>query len=342
MSALFSAIASLLWALLIGWVGALADLYRRLVGLIRATLDRENLPGRQSRDADTECVPIRHPAFRRPDPLIYAQEYLMGLGLAVTWDNPDIELRCGGVAVSSDAIEPDTDYEIVARIWNGSTNAPVVGMPVDFSYLTFGIGAMSTPIGTAVVDLGVKGGPGCPTFASMPWRSPVTPGHYCIQVRLIWNDDTNPLNNLGQENLSVQATQSPTEFTFLVHNTDDRPHAFALEVDAYALPEVASCDVTERPSRRELLRRTVEPPSARLMPRLHSDVRRRHDRASYPVPPGWSIGVPTELTLEAGAEREVRVMVEPAAGFVGRQPLNVRAVDGDYVAGGVTLIVEAV
>ena len=60
------------------------------------------------------------------------------------------------------------------------------------------------------------------------------------------------------------------------------------------------------------------------------------------MPPGWSIDVPSELVLEAGAEREVRVLVEPAAGFVGRQPLNVRAVDGDYVAGGVTLIVEAV
>jgi hypothetical protein len=76
----------------------------------------------------------------RPDPLIYSQQYLMGLGLAVTWDNPDIWLERNGSRVSSHAIEPDTEYEIVARIWNGSTDAPVPLLHVRFSYLSFGGG----------------------------------------------------------------------------------------------------------------------------------------------------------------------------------------------------------
>src|SRR5919109_274282 len=135
----------------------------------------------------------------------------MKLGLAVTWDNPDIELRRGGIAVPSSSTDPDTDYEIVARIWNGSTNAPIARMPIEFSYLDFGMGAISRKIGTTKVDLGVKGGPGCPAFAVMPWHTPATPGHYCIQVQFAWIDDANPLNNLGQENLVIGYAHSPVE-----------------------------------------------------------------------------------------------------------------------------------
>ena len=100
----------------------------------------ENVVARQERVAREECVKVPAPVYRRPDPLIYSQRYLMSQGLAVTWDNPDIQLFQAGVPVPSHTLAPATEYEIVARIWNGSTDAPAVNLPVRFSYLTFGIG----------------------------------------------------------------------------------------------------------------------------------------------------------------------------------------------------------
>ena len=139
-AAFLQALLKFLLALLVGWIQGLVELIRLISGLIANASARNRLPGRAAKGADSQCIPIRHPSYRKPDPLIYDQYYLMGLGLAVTWDNPDIELRRGGVAVSSSEILPDTEYEIVARIWNGSTDAPVVDLPVYFSYLDFGIG----------------------------------------------------------------------------------------------------------------------------------------------------------------------------------------------------------
>jgi hypothetical protein len=37
------------------------------------------------------------------------------------------------VVVSSSDVLPDTEYDIVARVWNGSTDTPVVQLPVYFS-----------------------------------------------------------------------------------------------------------------------------------------------------------------------------------------------------------------
>jgi hypothetical protein len=342
MNPVISNLLGLISTLFIGWLRALIAFLVRIQAILRSALDGSRLKGREAKTADTDCVPIRHPSFRRPDPMLYSQPYLMGLGLAVSWDNPDIELRRGGAAISSDAVEADTEYEIVARIWNGSTNAPVVGMPVLFSYLSFGIGTPSTPIGTSLVDLGVKGGPGCPAFAVIPWRTPAEPGHYCIQVQLVWSDDTNPLNNLGQENLSIQPAQSPAAFSFAIRNPDERHHRFSFSVDGYAIPEQLACEAVERPGRRELYRRSVQPAAARLTPQLGEDIRRRHDRSAYPLPDGWAVQFePSEVELNAGEQAAVRVSVKPPPGFQGRQPVNVHVADGDKVTGGVTLIVEA-
>jgi hypothetical protein len=66
--------------------------------------------------------------------MIYSQQYLMSQGLAVTWDNPDIHLELGGVTVDSHDLKPNTTYDVIARIWNNSLDAVVVGMPVAFSF----------------------------------------------------------------------------------------------------------------------------------------------------------------------------------------------------------------
>ncbi len=206
-----------------------------LVRLLRPCLTRRPTP---DRPADSGTIPER--AYRQPDPLIYSQFWLQQRGLAVTWQNPDIHLELGsapGAAVDSSALLPDTEYRISARIWNGSTDAPAVGVGVELSYLDFGIGGLSVPIGSTDVDLGVKGAAGTPAVATVAWRTPATPGHYCLQANVIWPFDADPGNNLGQHNIDVRPLNSPTaRFTVPVRNPGRRPMAVRLGVDAYALP----------------------------------------------------------------------------------------------------------
>jgi hypothetical protein len=315
--ALWSYLVFLIRLLAYGWLLALIALVRRVCEVLRQLAKRP--PGRARKMSPYLCNPISEQAFRRPDPLIYSQAELMARGLAVTWDNPDIFLQQGGVDVSSAHLDPDTEYDVVARVWNASTDAPVAALPVSFSYLSFGIGVESHPIGRTAVDLGVKGGPDHPAFARVRWRTPAAAGHYCLQVLLEPADDLNPANNLGQENTQVGAAHSPVEFAFPLRNRDTRAATFRLEVDAYAIPPQRPC--SERPP---------EQPDP------------RHERRNYPVPAGWSVVIdPSEPRLAPDAETTVRVRVTPPDTFHGRQPLNVNAFGAHGFAGGVTFYVES-
>lgn len=331
----------LLIDLLVGWLAGLLWLLRRLAALPRPTPESEGRQGREARTSTEPCVPIRHPALQKPDPLIYSQQYLMDLGLAVTWDNPDIVLLKGGVLVSSSSLEPDTEYQITARVWNGSADAPVVGLPVHFSVHGFGIGTAGAALGTAMVDLDVLGGPGCPATAVMNWRTPSSPGHYCLRVTLEWFDDANPNNNVGQENTDVAAATSPARRTFTLRNDDpERRHEFRLEADAYAPPEQEACgdvrkSAEERRNERLAAQRRVR------RGEVERRVRARHARDDFPVPEDWAIAInPDRLALEPGEERVIEVVAEPPNGFTGRRAINVNAFREEAPAGGVTLLVE--
>jgi len=260
-------------------------------------------------------------AYRRPDPLIYSQTFLQSLGYAVTWDNPDIHVEQAGVVVDQHDLKPDTDYDVVARVWNGSTSGPAADLPVIVSYLDFGIGTVNVPVGSTTVDLPVKGAPGHPPFARVPWRTPSTPGHYCLQVRLDWSDDENPANNLGQSNTDVRPLNSPhARFAFPVRNPGPRTGAIRLVVDAYEVPSPPPCD--DRPRD----------------PEGH---RRRHDPAAYPVPEDWVVDVrPDEARLRPGESVDVTVDVTAPDGFIGLKSFNVHAYDGETLLGGVTLTVR--
>lgn len=328
--ALLALLLAIVEALAYRWVLSLLALWR----LIRAAFARKRalnrLPRRLGRAAPQHCVKISDPAYHRPDPLIYDQYFLMSQGLAVTWDNPDIELQQGGVPVPSHALLPDTEYDVVARIWNGSTEAPVVGLPVNFSFLSFGVGTTSHPIGQTHVNLGVKGGPNHPAFASVKWRTPPVPGHYCLQAWFDWIDDLNPNNNLGQENTNVGSTHSPAEFTFELRNDTRRQQRYRFEADAYAIPPLDPC--RPRPKR---------PRPPRQPPGTVESVPPQHDRANAPLPAGWSIAFDPELpTLAPGDAVPIAVTVIAPSGFAGRQAVNVHAFHADGVAGGLTLYVE--
>ena len=161
----------------------------------------------------------------------------MSLGLPVTWDNPDIYIYDGTTLVDPHDLHANTTYTVVARIWNNSPDVPVINLGVIFSFLSFGMGTQSNPVGSTAVDLAAKGLPGCPAFAYMSWTTPAALGHYCLQVLLEPPDDTNWLNNLGQRNTDVAQPQSPAVFTFAVGNhIAPRTRNVRFKVDAYTIP----------------------------------------------------------------------------------------------------------
>ncbi|MDX2249539.1 MAG: hypothetical protein SF052_22335 [Bacteroidia bacterium] len=299
--------------------------YWKLFKLLKA---RRRLPHTAKNATNTKCSPIHHPSFHRPDPLIYSQKYLQSLGLPVTWDNPDIVLRKDGAIVSENNLLPDTDYEIDATIWNNSYDAPVVGLKVYFSYLSFGVGGTAHTISKRAINLGVKGGANHPAHASVIWRTPNVGGHYCLQVFLNCPDDLNPANNLGQNNVNVAIPQSPAMFTFQVRNETKVRQEYAFKVDTYTLPSLKECrDKDEkRPSNDQKWR----------------EIQAVHYGNGFPIPPGWAVDIaPVEIVLMPEETSDVSVKITPPADFTGKKGFNVNAMNADgKFMGGVTLYVE--
>lgn len=309
------------------WIGAAIDIVRRFCSIIWGLLRRSKLQHGE-RHPQADCLKVSHPSFHRPDPCIYSQVYLMKLGLPVTWDNPDIILfRNGAQVPEGEPILPATVYEIEASLWNNSYDAPVVGMAVDFSFLAFGIATTSTPIGTTLADVGVKGSPSHPARTKIAWTTPATPGHYCLQVKLNWIDDANPENNLGQNNLNVATAQSPASFSFAVRNPFPTERSFRFTVDTYQLPDLPECKGS---SGAEVARST-------RIDRVVAEHRARN----FGIPVGWSVQInPVSILLLPNAEATITAEFTPPATFAGRQAFNVNAIADGLPAGGVTLIVE--
>ncbi len=291
------------------------------------------VPPSAGRDRPATGAPQTIPGtiYRKPDPMIYDQYWLMSHGFAVTWDNPDIHLeRPLGNPVSSHDLLPSTAYHVVARVWNLSESAAAPRMPVRFSFLRFGIGGGKTTFAEDVVDVPVKAAPGSPVTAVVEWMTPPDAGHYCLQAELIWpaDDDANPGNNLGQLNTDVKVLRSPALFTVPVRNDDlRRRRLIRLHVDAYQIPELVPCDDAARDL----------DPQAQVR-----KARERHSIDRFPVPAGWTVqAMPSELSLGPMQEGIVIVTATAPDGFRGRVPFNLHAVDDDdQLLGGVTLYVE--
>ena len=306
-----------------------------LLGLFRACKNGFHRPPR-----GTCCFHLPGVVVRA-DPMIYSQNWLMSQGLAVTWDNPDIQLydMAGNPASPSD-LTPDQDYKVAVRCWNNSYNAGAPVLPVYLSFLSFGIDVTSTPIPPAsIISLGAKATATCPAFANFIWHTPAVPGHYCLQARLVCLDDANPLNNLGQKNVHVGKLKSPATFTFTVQNQASVPRLFQLEADMYQIPQLPSCDAQPAPPRR----------GGRL---AESQARWKRALATqryglFPITPDWQLTMnATEFQLEPRASRDITVTINPASGsFSGTRAFNVHGFaapsNGPRVlAGGVTLYVQ--
>jgi hypothetical protein len=311
--------------LLYKWLIVIIDLIKKICKARAINKrEKEEIPRRIRKAFKGECVPIRHPNYHRPDPMIYSQFYLMKQGLAVTWDNPDIQMYQNGLLVASHALQPDAEYEVVARCWNLSYDAPVVGMPVTFTYLDFGAGTSMNKIGQTTVNLGVIGGSDNPSFAKVKWKTPPIAGHYCIQAILEWSDDKNPENNLGQENVNVIETHSPAFFEFKAKNDSKKEHRYHVEADTYTIPPLLPCNE-----------------SRKLASRKKEIIVNRNSRENHPIPDDWNIKYDEEsFVLPAGAERIIKVTVTPPDNFMGSKPFNFNVFDEQNVfIGGVTVTI---
>ena len=326
----------------------LGEIARAVWRILRHLVSLEPLPAAKREDCCVEMPDV----YKRPDPLLYAQYYLMKMGLSVTWDNPDIELfepdpsapEGLGTPVPSWDLKQGHDYKVRVRVWNGSYDAPAAGLPVHLSYLTFGVGTISTDIPPSKqVDLGVKGSLHEPAFAIFDWRTPGEVGHYCLQARLEWLDDANPDNNLGQENVNVGVAASPAEFAMQFRNDRFVRRQFILEADGYRLSEPRPCEEKEA----ERGDRDDRPQSRLAESRARwAEALREQGYGGSPLPADWRLLVtPSELALDQGEEGTINVSVEPASLRPGEEAaINVHAFaierDERELVGGATFFVK--
>jgi len=319
-----------LQAILYKWIIYVINLIKWLLEIIKRWFEKRKLPRYLKKSSQQQCIKVSDPAYKRPDPLIYDQYYLMSQGLAVTWDNPDITLFKGGVEVINNVLVPDTEYEIVARIWNNSFEAPIVDLPVNFSFLSFGIGTTSHFIDNTKINLGVKGGINHPAFAKIKWKTPALAGHYCIQVSFYWADDLNPNNNLGQENITVSTMHSPATFTFQLHNNTNNVQRYHFEADTYTIPTPRDC--TEQRDKKNIQRYT------RQMPGTVNEVDPVHNRNNYPLPADWEINFdPSMPELMPDEEITINVKVTAPDSFHGSKQINIHGFNQSGLSGGISV-----
>ena len=103
--------------LLVGWLPALVGFF---LTVIRRYVDY--LKRWRKHKWEVKCRTYPSDLWVRPDVYLYSQKWLMARGIAVTWDNPDIEIhrQSDGVLVDSHSLQADTNYDIVAKVHNRS------------------------------------------------------------------------------------------------------------------------------------------------------------------------------------------------------------------------------
>ena len=162
------------------------------------------------------CVVVPGHLIRKPDPCIYSQFLLMQLNQPVTWDNPDIRIFRQGIEQDTYNLVAATEYDLEITVHNASRDKRADGTMVEIEWVEFGAGAtVRNPI--AVLPANVPVWPGT-AVVQTKWRTPATPGHYCIEVDLQHPDDGNPANNRGWNNTQVHAANSPVNRNIRVFN----------------------------------------------------------------------------------------------------------------------------
>ncbi|MEW8000629.1 MAG: hypothetical protein AB2795_18940 [Candidatus Thiodiazotropha endolucinida] len=162
------------------------------------------------------CVLFPGHLIRKPDPCIYSQFLLMQLNQPVTWDNPDVRILLNGAPQNTYNLTAGTEYQLEITIHNSSRDKQANGTTVHVRWVEFGAGGQ-TRHGIATLTANVPVWPGT-DLVQTNWRTPETPGHYCIEVELVHPDDANPANNRGWNNTQVYAANSPVTRPIRIFN----------------------------------------------------------------------------------------------------------------------------
>ena len=171
--------------------------------------------GRKTPEGDP-CVVVPGHVARKPDPCIYSQFLLMQINQPVTWDNPDVRILLAGVEQYTYNLTAGTEYDVEITVHNASRDKPANGTLVDIRWIEFGAGAqINHPIAALPANVPIWPGK---AVVKTKWRTPDTPGHYCIEVNLTHPDDGNPSNNRGWNNTQVHAANSPVSRTIRIFN----------------------------------------------------------------------------------------------------------------------------
>jgi hypothetical protein len=284
----------------------------------------EVLCRRRERSETDICCTDPPPDIRaRTDPYIYSQYWLWLRGMAYIWDNPDFTIidQVTGNPVDNHHLDGNHDYRVQALIHNGSMMT-AFGTKVAFQVLEFGAGGpVVAPLGSVILDVPAAG----TNVAEVLWHTPPG-GHNCLQAIISHVDDANPLNNVGQHNTDiVQGAGATKALKFVVHNTSNAAKAVEMRMDAYKLP-------AEPMRPRDEKERT----SLRYLRRLQD----ANDVRKFPVPEFLDATLShVRLELGAGATQEVTLeLTDPPPG-TGEIGVNVHAVAGEELIGGITAYV---
>ena len=327
-----------LFILLTAWLRAIWYL---VITLCRSWRKRWEKQKELGGDQSVKCLPIPSDVFLRADPSIYDQEYLMSLGLPVTWDNPDIVLKDSlGNTVDSFNLAADTQYVIEATVHNRSNQAPAPGMQVQFTLFSWGVGGQVVQnIGQDIVDLPVRGAAGEPTIAKATWKTPTALGHYCIMAEAIWADDANPFDDRGQENTQVTRSAAGARLAFQipVRNTQQGKRRLGINLDSYSIPA------------KPLLRKTTisrgEHAQTETDPQFLHRIVEANDRRNFQAPLTWRPSLSSkELVLNTDENATIEFSVaapdEAKRGTEQRFNVSVSDLDTRHVVGGLTFICQ--
>jgi hypothetical protein len=251
-----SEIVAGLWRLLLILILLLLRLLFALWDLLRRLWHKEEEDSERSR-----CEEVPPHVKRKPDPCLYSQFYLASLGLAVTWDNPDIWITLpDGTPADSYHLDPNRDYLVHARISDASFD-PALATEVRCLYRPWSFGTPDripvelNPDGTERVAI-LHIPPWQSEIATFRWHTPNTGQHYCLQVECRHPDDKNPNNNLGQENTNLVQAGAGDEMLApaLLWNPAVRPVTYRIVADGYQIPE-RRVDLRLEQRERKLIRR---------------------------------------------------------------------------------------
>jgi hypothetical protein len=184
------------------------------------------------------------------------------------------------------------------------------------------------PVADLVTDVPVW--PGV-SVVNTPWRTPATPGHYCIEIELWHPNDGNPANNLGWNNTQVKAAASRVETPVRIFNR------WVAGPPAAQWGDVVEGEATHGRVPWNLVEVTVDSYV------FHDAYGREADPAQMFAarPPAWSALVDPALFHFAPDEtyRDVMLIVDAPSGPGDHEVFNVSAWQGGGPLGGVTVSV---